>query len=72
MLNLGYPLGQRTNPGPAILMNLGWNIMLVGLGLWIFLDWRYFVAGVILGFGNMVAGGVWLGYRLGKDKDDDS
>lgn len=54
---------QRAETGRvwAVLLVFGWNVTLIGSVLFMFLDWRWLVAGWTLGLGNMLAGVVGLG-----------
>lgn len=73
MLNLGYPLGlPPKSRGPFWVMTVGYNLMLVGFALWLFLDWRYLVVCLIIGGGNLLVGVMWFAYRLSKDLQDDT
>lgn len=52
--------------GPLFMMLWGWSVVLVGLALWPFTDYRYALAGGIIGIGEFAAGLVWWAYREGS------
>jgi len=71
VLNTGSPMGFPPAPEPNVIppvLTIGLGIMtfLMGLVAWLFLDWRYALAGFILGSGEAIIGVVWLGLLLGK------
>ena len=70
MLNLGYPVQEQQagGRGPFWLMTAGYNMILFGFGLWIFLDWRYLVTALIVGGGNLLIGIIWFGHRVSQEE----
>lgn len=57
----------RNDRGWAMLLIIGWNVGLAGSALAIFFDWRWLVAGWVVGFGNMFAGIIWFGRIMSKE-----
>lgn len=56
----------RNDLGWVVLLIGGWNLGLIGSAASMFFDWRVFVAGWIVGVGNMVAGVIWFGRSISK------
>jgi len=53
--------------GPAIPFLLGTNIMWIGSAIALFLDWRWLLAGFIIGLPNALIGLSWMGSQSNKE-----